>query len=54
MVAYALHDAAHHLRVEEVQGQLRQLGQEVRYQRDGDARVHVQQYPAAYELHRQL
>lgn len=54
MVAYALHDAAHHLRVEEVQGQLHQLGQEVRYQRDEDARVHVQQYPAAYELHRQL
>ena len=54
MVADALHDVAHHLRVEETQRQLHQLDEEVRYERYVDAGIHVQQYPATDELHRQL
>ena len=54
MVADALQDVAHHLRVEEPQGQFHQLDEEVRNQRNVDACVHVQQYPASDKLHRQL
>ena len=52
MVVDALQDVARHLRVEVAHRQPHQLAQEVRYQRDVDARAQVQQYPPADELHR--
>ena len=51
MVSDALHDIAHHLGIEEMQGQAHQLGEEIGDQGDIDPRVYVQQYPAPYELH---
>ena len=51
MVSDALHDVPYHPGVEEAQRQLHQLYQEVGDEWYVDARVHVQQYPAPYELH---
>ena len=51
MVSDALHDIAHHLGIEEMQGQAHQLGEEIGDQGDIDPRVYVQQYPAPYEVH---
>ena len=51
MVSDALHDIAHHLGIEEMQGQTHQLGEEIGDQGDIDPRVYVQQYPAPYEVH---
>ena len=50
MVSDALHDIAHHLGIEEMQGQAHQLGEEIGDQGDIDPRVYVQQYPAPYEV----
>ena len=54
VVAYALHDVARHLRVEESQRQAHQLHQEIRDEGDVDAGVHVERHPAAYEAHDKL
>jgi hypothetical protein len=54
MIPDPLHDIAHHLRVEEMQGQAHELGEEVRDQRYVNTGVYVQQYPAPDEVHGQL
>ena len=49
VVAYPLHDVAHHLNVEERYGKLHQLDQEIRYQRYADPAGDVEVYPAPQE-----
>ena len=51
MVADALHDVADHLGVEEADGQLHQLDEEVGDDGDVDAGTDVEQNPRADELH---
>ena len=54
MVADALHDVPHHLRIEEMQGQPHQLGKKIGDQRDIDPGVDMQQDPATDKINREF
>ena len=51
MVADALHDVAHHFRIEEMKRQPHQFGKEIGDQGDIDPRVDMQQNPATDKIH---
>ena len=50
MIADALHDISRHFHIKKCNGQVHQLDEEIRSQRDVDAGTEMQEYPSADEF----